>query len=96
MPEFCVSRFKRPAKSILRYSRLHVFVLGDINIIIEIDNVLLIDLPINGKRSYCQNNINNQFLLCGIDVYFIYHNDLLRVFIPHVRPQVSRFLSIFI
>ena len=70
MPEFGIGRAECPAKSVQSDSRLNMTVLCDVNDII-IDEVILINLPENSKSNDNQNEINDQFLSLGTNIYFI-------------------------
>jgi hypothetical protein len=71
MPEFGIGCAKRPAKSIERDSGLNVIVFRYVNMIIEIDKTIVIYLPVNSERNNRQNDINDQFLFLGANIYFI-------------------------
>ncbi len=71
MPELCIGCAERPANSIQCNSGLDVTVLGDIYKVINIDEGILIDLPENSKCDNSKNEINDQFLFIGADIYFI-------------------------
>ena len=72
MPEFGIRGTERPAESFQRNSRLDMTVFRHINRIVNIDKVKLIHLPENRECRHCQNDINNQFLFIGTDIYFFY------------------------
>ena len=62
MPEFGVGCGKCPADSIRENTGLDMIIFGYINLIIEIYELELIDLPVNSKRSQCQKYIDDKFL----------------------------------
>ena len=82
---------KRPAKSVQCDSGLNMTILCNINVIIEIDEVVLIHLPENSKGYKSKNQINNQFLSVGTDIYIIEHSNLPPMFLPHVELKFSHF-----
>jgi hypothetical protein len=71
VPEFGMGCTERPMKSVQRDSGLDMKILCDIDVIIEIDEVIVIHLPENGKRSQYQNDINDQTLVFWTDIYLI-------------------------
>jgi hypothetical protein len=71
VPEFGIGCTECPTQSVQRDSGLNMTVVCDICIIIEIDEVVLIYLPENSKGYKSKNEINNQFLSVGADIYFI-------------------------
>ena len=92
VPKFGIGCAECPTKSVQRDSRLDMTVPCDVSQIIK-DEVILIHLPENDKRQYCQNYTNNKFLSAGTDIYLIKHNDLLSLFIPHVKLAFSCFVD---
>ena len=62
-----------------------------INVIVKIDEVIMTYLPENSKYDNSKNEINNQFLSVGADIYFISHGDLPEMLIPQVNFKFSNF-----
>jgi hypothetical protein len=90
-----MSGSKRPVKSVQRESLLDMIVFCNINIIIEINEVVLIHLPENGKCNYSQNDINDKCLSLGTDSYFVKHGLLSSPAAKSSRFFYSPEISVF-
>jgi hypothetical protein len=74
IPQAGIYLAEHPAEYFRCKSGLQMSVFSYINLIVIIDEVKLTNLPVDGKRSQYQNDINEQLYFAWTDIYFIYHS----------------------
>ena len=74
MPISGPSCSKGPTSSFARQSRLHVRVVGDVDIIVVVDKLMILYLPVNSKDRYSQNQSYKSFPSHGVHTLLIIYS----------------------
>lgn len=71
MPQVIVFCAESPADALRCDAGLDIVVFGDIHVIIEIDKIKLMHLPVDGKNSHSQDDVNDQLFSVFIHMYSV-------------------------